>query len=96
MYDLNICSPLYDSSQNGETNLRATRILLAVDLLLLCLAYNLISFVLKKNINDLKLEDRESNQRPIQQLEHAYKVPLVRVRSGTKSTCCRWATMWWP
>ena len=68
MYDINICSPLYDATQNGQTNLRATRILLAVDLLLLCLAYNLISFMLKKSINDLKLEDNDSNKSAISQL----------------------------
>ena len=68
MYDINTCSPLYDTTQNGQTNLRATRILLAVDLLLLCLAYNLISFMLKKSINDLKLEDNDSNKGAISQL----------------------------
>lgn len=62
MYYINACSPLYDSTQDGTTNLRATRILFSIDLLILCLAFNLISLVLKKRISDLKLEEKEGNK----------------------------------
>lgn len=65
MYDINLCSPLYDELQDGSVNLRVTRILFGVDLLLLCIAYNCISFILKKDINSLRLEDKESNRAKI-------------------------------
>jgi hypothetical protein len=55
MYEINLCSPIYDSTQNGATNLRATRILFGIDLLLLCLIYNFASFFLKRGINQLRL-----------------------------------------
>jgi hypothetical protein len=58
MYAVNFCSPIYDVLQDGSINTRATRILFVVDLLLLCLGYNLISFVLKKEVNTLRLEDK--------------------------------------
>jgi hypothetical protein len=61
MYEINLCSPIYDSTQNGATNLRATRILFGIDLLLLCLIYNIASFFLKRAINQLRLEDKDSN-----------------------------------
>lgn len=48
MSGVNFCSPIYDQLQDGSINTRATRILFAVDLLLLCLGYNLASFILKK------------------------------------------------
>lgn len=58
MYEINVCSPLYDTLQDGSLNTRATRILFAIDLLLLCLGYNCVSFLLKKQVNNLKLEDK--------------------------------------
>jgi hypothetical protein len=61
MYEVNICSPIYDITQDGSISLRATRILFGIDLLVLWLLYNLTSFLLKKTINDLRLEDKESN-----------------------------------
>ena len=61
-YEINLCSPLYDEMQDQSINLRVIRILFGVDLLLLYLVFNLISFLLKKDINSLKLEDKESNK----------------------------------
>ena len=58
MYEVNLCSPIYDQTQDGSLNLRATRILFGVDLLLLYIVYNFTSFFLKRTINDLKLEDK--------------------------------------
>lgn len=59
MYEINICSPIYDAIQDGSVSLRATRILFGIDLLLLCTIYHIVSFFLKRSINDLKLEDKE-------------------------------------
>jgi hypothetical protein len=61
MYELNLCSPLYDALQDQSVNLRVTRILFTVDLMVLFFVFNLISFILKKDINSLRLEDKESN-----------------------------------
>ena len=47
--------------QDQSVNIRVIRILFGVDLLLLYLTFNLISFLLKKQISALKLEDKESN-----------------------------------
>ena len=44
--------------QDQSMNLRVIRILFGIDLLLLYLVFNLISFLLKKDINTLKLEDK--------------------------------------
>jgi hypothetical protein len=82
MYEVNICSPIYDVTQDGSINLRATRILFGVDLLLLCLIYNLTSFFLKRTINDLKLEDKQSNDSRIEQLQYDYKVPFPNLEVG--------------
>ena len=82
MYEVNICSPIYDMTQDGSLNLRATRILFGVDLLLLCLIYNLTSFFLKRTINDLKLEDKQSNESRIDQLQHDYKVRVPNLEVG--------------
>ena len=57
-YQINLCSPLYDEMQDQSVNLRVIRILFGVDLLLLYLIFNLITFLLKKDINALKLEDK--------------------------------------
>ena len=58
VYEINLCSPLYDQMQDQSMNLRVIRILFGIDLLLLYLVFNLISFLLKKDINTLKLEDK--------------------------------------
>jgi len=58
MYDINLCSPIYDQMQDQSINLRATRILFGVDLLILCISYNCIAFFLKKDVNSLRLEDK--------------------------------------
>ena len=75
MFQINLCSPLYDELQDQTGNLRVTRILFGIDLLLLCIIYNCISFLLKKDLNSLRLEDKESNQSKIESLERFYKVP---------------------
>lgn len=87
MYEVNICSPIYDVTQDGSINLRATRILLGVDLLLLCIIYNLTSFFLKRTINDLKLEDKQSNESRIEQLQFDYKVRIIAyLEMGTRAS----------
>ena len=68
VYELNMCSPLYDQLQDQSINLRVIRILFGVDLLILYLMFNLISFLLKKDINSLRLEDKESNQVKLESL----------------------------
>lgn len=68
VYELNLCSPLYDQLQDQSINLRVIRILFGVDLLILYLMFNLISFLLKKDINSLRLEDKESNQVKLESL----------------------------
>lgn len=68
MFEINLCSPLYDELQDQTVNLRVTRILFGIDLLLLCIIYNCISFLLKKDLNSLRLEDKESNQNKIESL----------------------------
>ena len=74
VYEINLCSPLYDQMQDQSMNLRVIRILFGIDLLLLYLVFNLISFLLKKDINTLKLEDKESNQNKLDTQERFYKV----------------------
>lgn len=69
MYEINICSPIYDSSQDGSVSLRATRILFGIDLLLLCAIYHLVAFCLKRSVNDLKLEDKEELEPKIELME---------------------------
>jgi hypothetical protein len=76
MYEINICSPIYDTTQDGSLNLRAIRILFGIDLLLLCVFYNLIAFFLKRTINDLRLEDKQSNDSRIEQLQYDYRVSI--------------------
>lgn len=94
MYEINLCSPIYNEMQDHSVNLRVTRILFGIDLLLLCLAYNGISFLLKKDINSLRLEDKESNQAKIQSLERLYKVIGLKTRNGRMSFCSLSGTMW--
>ena len=84
VYQINLCSPLYDELQDGSVNLRVTRILFAVELLILCIAYNLISFFLKKDINSMRLEDKESNQNQLDLSERAYKVRTSHAEMGTR------------
>lgn len=87
MYEINICSPLYDSMQDGSVSLRATRILFAIDLLLLCAMYHCAAFFLKRSINDLKLEDKEELEPKIEVMEREFKVGRHLGRSGSSSTC---------
>ena len=53
MSEINPCAPIYDMLQDNSLNLRVTRILLGVILLVLYLLFNLISFYLRRNINNL-------------------------------------------
>ena len=55
VYEINLCSPLYDQLQDQSINLRVIRILFGVDLLVLYLVFNFISFLLKKDLNSLRL-----------------------------------------
>ena len=54
MFDLNFCSPLFDVLPNG-TSLRAIRLIMISDLLILYVAYLIISLILNRSINSLKL-----------------------------------------
>ena len=74
VYEINLCSPLYDQLQDQSVNLRVIRILFGVDLLVLYLVFNFISFLLKKDLNSLRLEDKRSNQVKIESQERFYKV----------------------
>jgi hypothetical protein len=74
MYEINICSPIWDITPDGELNARAIRIFFVVDLLLLCIGYNIIAFILRKQINKLRLEDKAANQSKIKQLDDHFKV----------------------
>ena len=74
VYEINLCSPLYDQLQDQSVNLRVIRILFGVDILVLYLVFNLISFLLKKDLNSLRLEDKRSNQVKIETQERFYKV----------------------
>ena len=77
VYEINLCSPLYDQLQDQSVNLRVIRILFGVDLLVLYLVFNLISFLLKKDLNSLRLEDKRSNQVKIEIQERFYKVKFI-------------------
>jgi hypothetical protein len=55
VYEINLCSPIYDELQDKSINLRVIRILFGIDILLLYLIFNLISYLLKKDINSLRL-----------------------------------------
>ena len=48
VYEINLCSPIYDELQDKSINLRVIRILFGIDILLLYLIFNLISYLLKK------------------------------------------------
>ena len=68
VYEINLCSPIYDELQDKSINLRVIRILFGIDILLLYLIFNLISYLLKKDINSLRLEDKDSNQAKLDSL----------------------------
>lgn len=74
MYEINVCSPIWDTVPNNWQNLRVTRILFAIDLFVLYVGFAVISFLLKKAINALKLEDKESNNERIALMEYRYQV----------------------
>ncbi len=62
--------------QDGGINLRVMRILFGIDLLLLYVVYNLVAFLMKKDITSLKLEDKESNLNKIDSMERSFQVFL--------------------
>lgn len=68
VYEINLCSPIYDELQDKSINLRVIRILFGIDILVLYLIFNLISYLLKKDINSLRLEDKDSNQAKLDSL----------------------------
>lgn len=61
MFDINICSPIWDVVPDRSINVRVMRILMSVELLLLYLIYNIIAFVLAKVI---RFDQKESADNP--------------------------------
>ena len=83
MFDINLCTPLLDALPNG-TSIRAIRLIMISDLLVLYAAYLIISFTLNRSINALKLEDSAGNTQTIVEKERKCKVHLCQKQQWEK------------